>query len=107
MRRMPDGPQKPVPVQRRAHYAGDRTLVGGRVWPEVVARMKRTVKDMRRNQNDFIAAAILMALDDPETLKEALKKVDELDPRRAARANARSGNPQLTLIEQEGLHRSA
>jgi hypothetical protein len=86
------------PYKRRpGSYKGERKLVGGRVWTEIADQVDEARGN--RTQNDWVAAAILVALDNPEAVKRALKRIDDLDPRpRAAK--------QLSLAE-EVLDRSA
>lgn len=82
-------------------YKGPRDLVGARVWPEVVDRLDEARVLVERTRNDWIAAAILVALNRPVDMAKALQQIDELDPRP-------SHAKQLAFTDnQEDLDRSA
>lgn len=82
---------------RPGSYRGERKLVGGRVWTEIVEQVDEARGDV--SQTDWVAAALLVALDHPDAVEEALERVKRLDPRNR-------GNKQLSLAE-EVLDRSA
>ncbi|GAA4554837.1 hypothetical protein GCM10023175_53790 [Pseudonocardia xishanensis] len=84
---------------RPGRYKGERKLVGARVWTEIVEQVDEQLGVVERTQNDWLAAAILVALDNPDEVRRALARIDERDPRpRAAK--------QLSLAE-EVLDRTA
>jgi hypothetical protein len=68
-------PYKPRP----GSYRGDRKLVGGRVWTEIVEQVDKARGGV--SQTDWLAAALLVALDHPDAVEEALARVARLDPR--------------------------
>lgn len=94
---MPPMPTRRQYKPRPGSYRGERKLVGGRVWTEIVEQ----VDEARgaTSQTDWVAAALLVALDHPDAQREALKRIERLDPRTRA-------NKQLSLAE-EVLDRTA
>jgi len=56
-------------------------LVGARVWTKIVKQVDEARSSLSRN--DWLTAAILVALDNPDALQEAVKRIDDLDPSRA------------------------
>ena len=84
---------------RPGRYKGERKLVGARVWTEIVEQVDEQLGVVERTQNDWLAAAILVALDNPEAVQRALRRIDERDPRPGAAK-------QLSLAE-EVLDRTA
>lgn len=56
-------------------------MVGARVWTEIVKQVDEARSSLSRN--DWLTAAILVALDNPDALQGAVKRIDDLDPSRA------------------------
>jgi len=94
---MPPMPTRRQYKPRPGSYRGERKLVGGRVWTEIVEQVDEARGTT--SQTDWVAAALLVALEHPDAQREALKRIERLDPRTRA-------NKQLSLAE-EVLDRTA
>lgn len=98
-------PAMTTPGRRRGkngaakRYKGIRELIAARVWPEIAERVD-TARGPR-TRNDWITAAILVGLDNPDAVEKALQQIDMLGPRPGAGHQLPFGDA------EEALDRSA
>ena len=95
---------------RPGRYKGERKLVGARVWTEIVEQVDDQLEEVGCTQNDWLQAAVVVALENPDSLKLTLARLAEEEAERT-RARIESASrqraaKQLSLAE-EVLDRSA
>lgn len=61
-------------------YKGPRELVGTRVPPQVTDRVDGARADLGLSRNDWLFAAILVAFDNPDLIRDAAASLDDLLP---------------------------
>lgn len=110
MRRMSERPRRRNGAEKRGRitYKGERELIGGRVFPHITDLVDETREKLGgMSKNDFVAAAILVALDHPDEVLAADAKLQSMLPNR--RTNM-EGDDQLQFVEappEEDLAQSA
>ena len=75
-------------------YKGPRDMVGARIPPEVVREIEEARADLGLSRNDYLFAAALIALENPDAVRAAAETATELLEKQ------RRGHPeaaQLTL----------
>lgn len=69
-------------------YKGPRELVGARVPPQVTDRVDIARADLGLSRNDYLFAALLLALEHPEMVRAAAGSLDEFLPGRRSHPHA-------------------
>lgn len=63
-------------------YKGPRELVGTRVPPQFTDRVDDARNELGLTRNDYLFAALIVAIENPEAVREAAATLEDMLPRR-------------------------